>query len=268
MENDLAGKKIVISGAANGLGYAMADCLARSGAQLVLTDINGEAVQQAAKRLAEQYAADVAGVQHDVSQESSWQSLYQAVSARWSQLDGLVNNAGIMIHRPFIHTTLEDFRKTQSINVESVFIGVQTFLPLLKVGGESGAASSIVNVSSVFGQVAGPIHSAYCASKGAVRLLSKSIATELPKLGYNIRCNSIHPGVMDAGVSVTGMQALVDMGLFESPEQAYAYFGTVIPIGRAGRADEIAEGVAFLLSAKSSLMTGAELTLDGGYTAI
>ena len=265
---DLSGKKVVITGAARGLGAAMARQVASMGAELAITDINETELAALADAIAQQGFIKPETIKHDVSSEQDWQNLADQLASKWGELHGLVNNAGIMLHVPFPQTTLEMFRKTQSINVEGVFMGVQALLPLLKKGGEQGSFSSVVNVSSIFGQVAGPLHSAYCASKGAVRLLTKSIATELPRMGYNVRCNSIHPGIMDIGVSMTGLQTLVDMGQFAGMEEAAEYFSNVIPMGRPGNAEEIANGVAYLLSDASSLMTGAELTLDGGYTAV
>ncbi len=264
----LKNKNIVITGAARGLGLSMARYLSDLGANLVLTDIEGQEMSKVADEISAACGKNIRTFTHDVASEDAWQEVIAAVGSFWSHVDGLVNNAGIMPHVPFPETSLDLFRKTQQINVESVFIGVKSFLPLLKAGGESGQAASVVNISSMFGQVAGPMHSAYCTSKGAVRLLTKSLAVELPKLGYNIRCNSVHPGVMDTGVSVTALQTLVDMKLFDSVEQAGEHFNNVIPMGRPGCGKEIAAGVAFLLSSESSLMTGSELTLDGGYTAI
>ncbi|MCB1666781.1 MAG: SDR family oxidoreductase [Porticoccaceae bacterium] len=265
---DLSNRKILITGAAQGLGAEMASVLAAMGAELAITDIDEAGLQTTVDKIEQQGGIRPLTFRHDVSSAADWKQLYEQLEPRWQLLHGLVNNAGIMLHRPFTETTLEMFQKTQSINVDSVFIGSQTFLPMLKNAGEQGSASSIVNVSSIFGQVAGPLHSAYCASKGAVRLLTKSIATELPRLGYNVRCNSIHPGIMDTGVSLTGLQTMVDMGTFADVEEAANYFSAVIPMGRPGSAPEIANGVAYLLSDASSLMTGAELTLDGGYTAV
>jgi NAD(P)-dependent dehydrogenase (short-subunit alcohol dehydrogenase family) len=141
-------------------------------------------------------------------------------------------------------------------------------LPLLAQAGAHSLGSSIVNVSSIFGQVAGPIHSAYCASKGAVTLLTKSLANELPRLGMKIRSNSIHPGIMNAGVSVTGLNALVSLGAFNTAAEAETALSATIPYGRVGNAHEIPGAVAFLISDASTLMNGAEITLDGGYTAI
>jgi len=265
---DLTGNKILITGAANGLGAVMAQVLSGLGAELAVTDIDGEKLQQVADSIEKSGATKPLVYQQDVCCEEDWERIASDLTTTWGALDGLVNNAGIMPHIPFPNTTLEIFRKTQKINVESVFIGIQTMLPLLKQAGEQGRSASVVNVSSIFGQVAGPLHSAYCASKGAVRLLTKSVATELPRLGYNIRCNSIHPGIMDVGVSMTGMQSLVDLGVFKGVEQAAAHFASLIPQGRPGSAEEIANGVAYLISDASTLMTGSELTLDGGFTAI
>lgn len=265
---DVTQKKIMITGAGNGLGAEMARQIAAAGAQLILTDIDESAVQKLADELTEQGCLKPLTSHQDVSSVDDWNKVYQLIESNYGALNGLVNNAGIMLHIPFPMTTLDDFKRTQDINVNSVFIGCQVMLPLLAKAGEQGASSSIVNISSIFGKVAGLMHSAYCASKGAVLMLTKSIATELPRMGMNVRCNSVHPGMMNAGVAIPAYQRLVDLGVFSSVDEAKTVIHQAIPMGRPGEAGEIPGAVAFLLSDASSLMTGTELILDGGYTAV
>ena len=266
--SDLSGKKILITGAGNGLGHEMALHLARCGAELAVADIDEKALADLSNKVESISGHTPLSITLDVSSEEQWQAAAEQVQEQFGYLTGLVNNAGIMLHMPFQQTTLDQFRKTQQVNVESVFLGCQNCLQLLEQGAKETGSSSIVNISSIFGHVAGLMHSAYAASKGAVNMLSKSLANELPRQGLKIRTNTVHPGVMSAGVSLSGVQAAIDMGVFSSPEEAAQVLMMGNPYGRPGNADEIPGAIAFLLSDASLLMNGAEITLDGGHTAV
>ena len=266
--SDLSGKKVMITGAGNGLGHEMALHLAECGAELVIADIDAKALAALSEKIQTTSGNTPLSVLLDVSSEEQWQAAASSVQEHFGYLTGLVNNAGIMLHVPFQQTTLDQFRRTQQVNVEGVFLGCQNCLPLLELGAQKAGSSSIVNISSIFGHVAGLMHSAYAASKGAVNMLSKSLANELPRQGLNIRTNTVHPGVMSAGVSIAGKQAAIDMGVFASPEEADQILMMGNPYGRPGKAEEIPGAIAFLMSDASLLMNGAEITLDGGHTAV
>ncbi len=266
--SDLSGKNLLITGAGNGLGHAMALHLAGCGAQLVIADIDEPALAALSEKIQAISGNTPLSVVLDVSSEEQWQAAASTIAQQLGYLTGLVNNAGIMLHVPFQEMTLEQFRRTLQVNVEGVFLGCQNCLPLLELGAKEAGSSSIVNISSIFGHVAGLMHSAYAASKGAVNMFSKSLANELPRQGLNIRTNTVHPGVMSAGVSIAGTQAAIDRGVFSSAEEAGQVLMMGNPYGRPGQPEEIPGAIAFLLSDASLLMNGAEITLDGGHTAV
>ena len=181
-----------------------------------------------------------------------------AVSQHFGRIDGVVNNAGIAVICGPEEETLEGWRRTQTINSDAVFMGCQAAIETMKARG-----GAIVNVSSIEGIVGDPMLPAYNASKGAVRALTKSLALYCADRDYGIRVNSIHPGYVETPL-VSGALAKL------SEEDAGAFATRVvasIPMGRMAQAEEIAQGIVFLLSDAASYMTGSELVMDGGYTA-
>lgn len=195
---------------------------------------------------------------HDVTSEAGWQEVCDKVAQRHGRLDGLVNNAGIIHVGHVEETTLADFQRVMAVNVEGVFLGCKVAWPLLR----ASEAASIVNVSSTAGLVGSANHLAYNASKGAVRLLTKSVALHGAKTDPVIRCNSLHPSLMD------GHMARVLSG---NPDNAEAGIQAIVqsrcPMRRLALTDEVASAAAFLLSSMSGFMTGSELVSDGGSTA-
>lgn len=249
----------VVTGAGGGIGRAACAALTEAGAAVVATDL----------------AADVKGVkadayfQHDVTSAADWARIAAHVEKTHGRLDALVNNAGISIVGRIEDTPIEEWRRVHAVNVESVVVGVQTFLPLLKKGGQARkSGASIVNVSSVGGQRGAALNAAYCTSKGAVKLLSKSMAAEFGALQYNIRCNSVHPGAIETAMMSGILKRYVELGILPSYEAAHAGVVARHPIGRFGKPDEIGGGIVYLCSDAASFMTGAEFVIDGGFTAI
>lgn len=242
----------LITGAASGIGWATAELFAAEGAVVILADRDAEKLPQRLKELSARDARHRAMVL-DVTSEAQWQRIIQEIEREFGRLDVLVNNAGIGYFRSIVETTFEEWRKILAVNLDSVFLGTKHALPLLARSGKG----SIINVSSIRGQVAGPNVAAYSASKGGVRLFTKSTAIECAAAGNGIRANSVHPGVIETPMSA---QALEDpAALAKSVER--------IPVGRLGKATEIAAAIVFLASDESSYMTGSEVTIDGGYTA-
>ena len=238
----LAGRVILITGAAGSLGAAMAALCRAGGALVIATDIK---------------AAQGVDHAHDVTSAADWARVLAAVRAAHGRLDGLVNNAGIGTVGSIENETFEGWRRVMSVNCDSIFLGCQAAWPLLK----RSAAASIVNISSVSGLVASGNFLAYNASKGAVRLMSKSIALHGAKAHPPIRCNSVHPAFIDSAM-VSGM-----VQSSRNPERARDNLTAEIPMGRFGKPEEIAETVRFLLSDASSFMTGSEVVADGGLVA-
>lgn len=249
MPGRLDGKVAVISGGARGQGAAEGKLFAREGAKVVLGDVIDAEGQQTAQEI--EAAGGTAVYLHlDVTQEADWQQAIDTTVQRFGKLDILVNNAGILRVEGLEDTTLEIWNQVFAVNQTGVFLGMKFAVPAMRAAG----GGSIINISSVAGLVGGGGATAYQASKGAVRILTKSVATEYAK--ENIRCNSIHPGLITTlmvteGIDPEGQQMIERM----------------TPLGRAGSADEIANGALFLASDESSYMTGAELVLDGGMTA-
>lgn len=248
----------VVTGAAGGIGRELCKALKAAGAEVVATDL-----AESADLDCDLY------LRHDVTSAEDWRRVEAAVRERWGRLDALVNNAGFSIVVKLEDSPIEEWRRIQAINVESVVIGTQILLPLLKEGGKvrkSGA--SIVNFSSVGGMRGAAFNAAYCSSKAAVAMLSKCMGAEFAALGYNIRVNSVHPG----GIDTAMMNAIIDryVELGAAPTRAAAEEGVRInhPIGRMGRPDELGGGVVYLCSEAASFVTCSELVIDGGFTAI
>lgn len=267
---DLTDKVIVVTGAANGIGKQCAADLAALGATIVATDINGDGIEATVAAITSNGGTAV-GVKHDVTSEADWETVVNTCKEQYGRLDVLVNNAGIMLHIPFALTTYEDFQKQQKINVDSIFIGCKAAYELMAASGADTDGTSIINLSSVFGQIAGPMHSAYCASKGAVRMLTKSLAVEFGRMQTNIRVNSVHPGPTNTELGRAGLVEAEKLGLLthaKNVEEAYLQVAAQFPMGRWGEVEDIASVIAFLASDASRFMTGAELVVDGGYSIV
>lgn len=246
----LEGKVALISGGARGMGATEAKMFAREGAKVVIGDVLEEEGRQTEAEINET-GGECLFVKLDVTSEAEWQMAVATAVARFGKLDILVNNAGIFRGNRVEDTTSEEWDQVMDINAKGVFLGTKHSIPEMRKAG----GGSIVNISSVAGLVGNPYSSAYNASKGAVRLLTKSTAIQYAKDG--IRANSIHPGVI-----VTPMtQDVVNDPSFREFRLA------ANPISRLGQPADIAYGALYLASDESSFVTGSELVIDGGWTA-
>jgi len=248
----LDGKVGIITGAASGIGAATARVLAREGAKLVLTDLDDAAGQALAEA--------VGGVflHHDVTDEAGWPDVVAAAENRFGRLDILVANAGIGIMGPAVEMSLADWRRQMAINVDGVFLTVKYGIPAMRRAGNGG---SIIMISSVAGLRGSAGLAGYSATKGAVRLFAKSMALECAQARDGIRVNSVHPGII-----VTAIWGKLPRGA-NVPLDPYKIGEATVPLGQAGEAEDIANGILFLASDQSSHMTGSELVIDGGITA-
>ncbi|NKJ44350.1 MULTISPECIES: SDR family oxidoreductase [unclassified Novosphingobium] len=245
----------VVTGARGGIGREVVRAMKAAGATVVATDVGAP----------EEGLADHA-LAHDVTSEADWQAVADLVGREYGRLDALVNVAGISVVASIEETPLAEWRRINAVNVESVVIGVQTLLPLLKEGGKARASgASIVNFSSVGGIKGAPFNGAYCTSKAAVKMLSKCMGAEFAALGYNIRANSVHPGGIDTPMLQSIMQRYVDLGAVPSLEVSMQGVVAAHPIGRLGRPAEMAGGVVYLCSDAASFVTCSEFMMDGGY---
>ena len=260
---DLTGRVALITGAGSGIGRATCGVLADLGATVLGTDIDFAAASAT--------VAALSGTGHlaarlDVTSEAEWHRLRERTQAEFARLDVLVNNAGIMLARSFMDSPLDDLRLQYRVNVEGPYIGMQTFIPLLQhTRTTHGTSPSIINVSSVYGQVAGDRYAAYSASKGAIAMLSRAVGHELASSG--IRVNSVHPGPCATNLGATHAPMQGRDGAPMKMEEVMAYWLQKMPIGRMGQAGDIAPVIAFLACDASIFMTGAQLVADGGYSA-
>src|SRR5882724_5160726 len=251
--------RVLCRAAALGKALRQGAAMSRAGATVLATDLAAEASVPGA----------VSYRRHDVSSARDWAQIAIEVRTKYGRLDALVNAAAICQVKSIEETTLEEWRHVQAVNVESMLIGTQALLPLLKESGKTRkGGASIVNFSSVGGQRGAAFTAAYCTSKGAVKLFSKSAAIEFGALRYNIRVNSVHPGGIDTEMLGSMMQRYVDLGAVPSVQVAEAGIVAHHPIGRMGKPEEIGGGVVYLCSTAASFVTGSEFVIDGGFTSV
>jgi NAD(P)-dependent dehydrogenase (short-subunit alcohol dehydrogenase family) len=263
----LSGKVAFVSGGLRGIGLACVERFLAEGAEVVLSDLDAADSNHAAATLAKLGQA-ASYIQANATSEEDWVSALNHVAERHGKLHILVNNAGIGPTSPVEEMALDDWRRVMAINVDGVFLGVKTFTAMLaKSGAEVTGGASIINVSSMYGIVGAVDTSAYNASKGAVRLFTKGIALEFATKKMPIRANSLHPGMIETPMMDNGFQDVVDKGLAGSVQELKDHMISLTPLGRLGQPEDLAAGIFFLASADSAFMTGAELVMDGGWTA-
>ncbi|MBK5248872.1 MAG: glucose 1-dehydrogenase [Actinomycetales bacterium] len=252
-------KIAVISGGAVGIGAASAGLLAREGASVVVTDINDSAGEETAAAIRTD-GGEALYLHHDVTDEQQWESVYATAVERYGRVDIVVNNAGLGIGGAPEDQTLEDWRKLMAVNLDAIFLGTKHALRTMKAH-KPATGGSIINLSSIEGIVGDPNLGAYNASKGGVRLYTKSVALYCGTNGLGIRVNSIHPGYIWTPMVENYLASVGDVA------EGRKVLDAMHPIGHVGEPDDIAYGVLYLASDESKFVTGAELVIDGGYTA-
>ena len=258
MPGRVAGKKAFITGGAQGLGAAMARKLAAEGAKVSVADINLEGAKVVAAELNAAHGAGTAfAFPLDVTKEEQWVFALEEADEAMGGISVLVNNAGISRGGDIESLSLEDWKLVMSVNVDSVFLGTKHALKYMR----AHQPGSIVNISSIAGLIAAHNSPAYNASKAAVWLLSKGIALHCAKQGLDIRSNSIHPTFIDTPILDPLRQRF-------GKEEAEAKLGRQVPLGHIGEPDDIANACLYLASDESKFMTGAEMKLDGGISAM
>jgi 3(or 17)beta-hydroxysteroid dehydrogenase len=251
---------VIVTGASGNLGAAMSMRLAEEGAHVILTDVNGEAVGALAETiLGKSHKATPAIL--DVTDEQAWRDLIARTESDIGSLTVLVNNAGLLTNKPIEDVTADDLALIFSVNVNGVFFGVREAVKAMRASGTSG---SIVNISSLGGMSGAPRMSVYNASKAAVRYMTKCVALECAEAKDGIRLNSIHPGL------IIGENMRPPAGHETNDGQRPSIaerLNSMIPMGRPGKPEEVAELVLFLASTASSYITGSEYVIDGGWGA-
>lgn len=254
MAGRLKGKTCFVTGAASGIGLAVVEDFLAEGGSVFATDISAHACDEA---FSGRIGAALKTAELDVSDPMAWNRALAAFKEAFGAMHVLVNNAGIGDAGGLAEKTLEEWRRVMSVNLDGAFLGCRGAMAAMTDGG------SIVNIASVHGMVAAAESGAYVASKGGVRLLSKQAAVEAAQQG--IRVNSVHPGYIETPLLTSGLAELKAAG--GDPEAMKAQMAALHPIGRLGRAEEVAKCVTFLASDDASFVTGSELVVDGGYLA-
>jgi 3(or 17)beta-hydroxysteroid dehydrogenase len=247
------GKVALITGGASGIGLATAHLFADEGAKVVLADRDKSRSSAAMTALAQRARF----FELDVAHEDAWIAVTDAVVAAFGRVDILVNSAGVSLLKDIEATTLTEWRDLMAVNLDGTFLGCKHAVRVMKDRG----GGAIVNMSSVAGIVGAGNLAAYSASKGGVRLLTKSVALHCARRGYNIRCNSVHPSFAETPMLQSMVAAARD------PQKLQASYVKASPLGRLAQPIEVARAILFLASDDSAFTTGAELVVDGGLTA-
>ena len=252
-------KIALVTGAASGLGEAIARLLAREGATVVLADLNDAPGKRVLREIKAQGGSGLF-VNLDVANEDHWTSAMALVKKRFGRLNIAVNCAGTNIARSFpTDTLLADWRALMAVNLDGVFLGTKHALAAMR--DSHPVNGSIINISSIMGLVGMPDIAAYNASKGGVRLYSKSVAISCAEQRLNVRVNTVHPGFIDTPLLRKAMAR------FDDAAEAHRLYAALQPVGHLGQPEDIAYGVLYLASDESKFVTGSELVIDGGYTA-
>jgi NAD(P)-dependent dehydrogenase (short-subunit alcohol dehydrogenase family) len=241
-------KVAIVTGGAKGIGRATAELLAHEGARVLIADIDEVRGRAAARKIGRRAEF----IRHDVRVEDDWRSLVQNATKRFRRIDVLVNNAGIYLIKPLSKTSVDDLEAIFATNVRGVFLGMKHVAPMMA----RRKKGSIINISSMDGNVGSEGHSAYGGSKGAVRTMTKDAAVEYAKQG--VRVNSIHPAYIRTAMARYGARI---------EGQTLKQLGKQFPIGHIGEPIDVAYGVLFLASDEARYVTGAELAIDGGAMA-
>jgi cyclopentanol dehydrogenase len=247
----LRNKRALITGGAQGIGYAIAETFCREGATVFIADVNEQLGLQAAAKLREK-GGNATFVVLNVTSEKDWQQVFSQIEQEVGGLDVLVNNAGINVRKVIEEMSAEELDRMYGVNVKGPFLGIKYALPVMKKAG----GGSIINMSSVCGLI-GHMYTpeAYTTTKGAVSLLTKAVAARYGK--FNIRCNSINPSTADTPLV---------QEVLKDPERRKERLGEV-PLGRMASLQDIAEAALYLASQEAAFINGVALPVDGGVTA-
>lgn len=248
----LAGKKALVTGAARGIGLGCARMLAIQGAAVIIADIDYETATREAGNI-----ENCSAIKLDVTNRQQWQTTVAETEDRLGGLNVLVNNAGIIIPGTIDNLDEESWDRTMEVDLKSVFLGCQAAMPVLS----RCQPASIINIASIASIIASPYFAAYNAAKAGVHLLTKSVALNAARKHPGVRCNSVHPAFVDTAM-------IEDVVRNTEPEEARSKLAGQIPLGRIATVEDVGWAVVYLASDESAFMTGAEMKLDGGISAM
>ena len=255
---DLTGRRVLVTGGAQGLGEGMARALGVAGAAVMIADV--------AKDLGEQTAAGMGArfVALDVTDDAAWEGAVAQTVDELGGLDVVVNNAGLEVTQLLVDTDPDDVRRLLEVNLIGTMLGIKHAFRAMRPGGAAGAGGVVVNVSSVAANIAFPSIGAYSATKAGVDRLTRVAAMESGKLGYGVRVTCVHPGLVPTAMGQKLAVETAGLGLFASPEEAVGAVVELTPSGRLGEVADIADAVVFLASDAARFVNGAGLQVDGG----
>jgi NAD(P)-dependent dehydrogenase (short-subunit alcohol dehydrogenase family) len=263
MTGRVEGKIALVTGGAQGLGEATARMLVSHGARVAITDVNGEGARAIAADINRKNPGAAIAITHDVTSEDQWRHAIDETVKAFGGLHVLVNNAGISLVKSVEDLTLEEWHRVHAVDLDGVFLGCKAAIaPMARTVKDTGLGGSIVNISSISGIIAGHNMAAYNSAKAAVGHLSKSVALHCARKNYGIRSNSIHPVFVATPILNHHVRR------HGGKDEAYAKLGAQVPLGRIADPDDIAYAVLYLASDESKFVTGAELKVDGGISAM
>ena len=253
----LDGKIALVTGGGSGLGKSAAIHMAEEGASIIVSDINLETATETAETINKERQGAAIPVKHNVTNEDDWNNVLALCQNHFSELNILLNNAGISIGGDIESTEFETWKKLQEVDVDSIFWGCKLSIPFLR----KSKSSSIINISSTVGILGNPLTLGYGTAKAAVRSMTKSIALHCARHKYNIRCNSVHPTFIKTPL----LKRFAD-AVGGDEEKAYDTLRSLIPLGDILEPRDVTYGIIYLASDESKMMTGSELVIDGGLT--
>jgi NAD(P)-dependent dehydrogenase (short-subunit alcohol dehydrogenase family) len=259
MSDELAGRKVLVTGGARGLGAGMGTAMAAAGASVMLADVT--------KDVGEQTAADIPGahfVALDVTDDAQWESAVAHTVSELGGLDVVVNNAGLEVTSLLVDTEPDDMRRMFDVNLLGTMLGIKHAFRAMRPGGPAGRGGAVINISSVAATIAFPAIAGYSATKSGVDRLTRVAAMESGKLGYGVRVNCLYPGLVPTDMGVKLAVETSGLGLFESPDAAVGAVVELTPSGRLAEVSDIADAAVFLASDKARFVNGIGLPVDGG----
>lgn len=262
---DLAGRKALVTGGAQGLGEGMAQALASAGAHVVVGDLQDDLAAKVAESLSDFSGGEGHGSVHlDITDDASWEAAVTSATEQLGGLDVLINNAGIEITSLIVDLDPDQVRKQLEVNLLGTALGIKHAFRTMRPGGAAGTGGAVVNVSSVAATIAFPGIAVYSATKSGVDRLTRVAAMESGKLGYGVRVNCIYPGLVPTAMGAGLANDVAGLGLFGSPEEAVGAVIELTPSGRLGEVRDMADAVVFLVSDAARFVNGAGLPVDGG----
>ncbi|GAA4878197.1 SDR family NAD(P)-dependent oxidoreductase [Actinomycetospora straminea] len=259
MSDELAGRKVLITGGARGLGAGMGAAMAAAGASVVLGDV--------LKDVGEQTAAGIPGARFvplDVTDDAQWEAAVAQTVADLGGLDVVVNNAGLEVTSLLVDTEPDDVRRMLEVNLLGTMLGIKHAFRAMRPGGAAGHGGAVINIASVAATIAFPAIAGYSATKSGVDRLTRVAAMESGKLGYGVRVNCLYPGLVPTDMGVKLAVETSGLGLFESPDAAVAAVVDLTPSGRLAEVSDIADAAVFLASDAARFVNGVGLPVDGG----